>query len=123
MSAGVFENVKYELDATNGGYIMSGRVQPETLAATDGTNANAEPAGAINAPGSAKVSKGRREFGVGMRRVLLTLTGSAPAGYSGEDVVIPVLTPATFTAWVKDTEITYQGTTWEVKERYAESVK
>lgn len=123
MSAGTFQNTKYQMDATNGGYILRARAQPETLAATDGTNANDEPAGAISGPGSAKASKGRREFGVGMRKVVLELDGTAPTGYSGDDVVIPVLTPATFTAWVIGTEITYQGTTWKVKERYAENAK
>jgi hypothetical protein len=58
-----------------------------------------------------------------MRKVVLELTGSAPTGYSGDDVVIPVLTPATYTAWAVGTEITYQATTWDVKERYPESVK
>lgn len=123
MSAGTYDTTKYEMDATNGGYILKARVQPETLAATDGTNANDAPAGDIDAPGSAKVSKGKREFGVGMRKVVLELTGTAPDGYSGDDVVIPVLTPATYTAWSIGTEITYLETTWEVKERYPESVK
>jgi len=123
MSAGAFENTKYEMDSTNGGYILKARAQPETLAASDGTNANDAPAGAINGPGSAKASKGKREFGVGMRKVVLELTGAAPAGYSGDDVIIPVLTPATFTAWVIGTEVSYQSTTWKIKERYPESVK
>jgi hypothetical protein len=122
MSAGTFDIVQYELDSSNGSYIMAARVQPETLAATDGTTPNSAPAGAINAPGTAKASKGKKEFGVGMRYVNLELVGAAPTDYSGQNIRIPVLTPATFAAWTKNTEITYLDTTWKVIGRIPESV-
>lgn len=122
MSAGEFTNEIYQLDSSNGGFFMSCRVQPETLAATDGTNANDSAAGPVDAPGRAKSVKGKREFGVGMRAVTLELTGTAPANYSGGNVRIPVLTPATFSAWTVGTSITYLATTWDVVGRSPESV-
>lgn len=123
MSAGAFENAFYETSSENGGFVLRCRVQPETLAATIGAVANAGNAGPATAPGSATISQGRRSAGVNMRYVTLGFTGAAPADYSGDPVRIPVLTPATFTAWTLGATGTYLGSDVEVLSRVGETVK
>lgn len=115
MSAGSFQRVKYEADNARGGGIYRMRVQPETLALTDGTITNAEPADPVDQRIRAKVSKTRREIGLGPRKLLLAFTGPLPDGYSGDEVLVPILTPATFSAWsVEGTALTYLGVPVEV---------
>lgn len=109
MSAGPFQSVFYETSSENGGFVLRARVQPETLAATVATIANASAVGPANAPGSATISQGRRSAGVNMRYVTLGWTAAPPAGYSGDPVRIPVLDPATFTAWTLGETGTYLG--------------
>lgn len=123
MSAGAFETAFYGLSAENGGFTIRCRVQPETLAAEIGGTANAGAAGPADAPGSATISQGRRSAGVNMRYVTLGFTGAAPAGYSGDPVRIPVLTPATFAAWTLGATGTYLGAAVEVLGRVGETVK
>jgi len=123
MSAGAFENTFYELSDENGGFIMRARVQPETLAATIGSTANAGAAGPADAPGSATISQGRRSAGVNMRYVSLRWTGDPPEGYDGLTARIPVLTPATFAAWTLGATGTYLGEAVEVVGRTGETVK
>jgi len=123
MSSGTFTTSKYELSSDNGGYIVKCRVQPETLTATFASTENDPPAGAINAPGSARSSKGRREFGIGMRYVTIEFTGTLPTGYSGDLVKIPVLTPATYAAWTEEATGTYLGVAAKIKSKSLESVK
>lgn len=122
MSAGEFDRAKYELSSDNGGGIASVRVQPETIAATIAGVANDEPAGDVNLPVTAKVSKGKREFGIGCRTVTLEFTGTPPDGYSGDPVTIPGLTPAFFAAAVKGATGTYLSQDVEVVGRSPESV-
>lgn len=122
MSAGVFQTARYELDSTNGGYVMRCRVQPETLSATFASVANAQAGGSVNAPGSAKASKGKREFGVGMRSVSIEFTGTPPTGYSDENVRIPVLDPDTYASWVLEATGTYLGVAAKIVGRTPESV-
>lgn len=124
MSAGEFNRTaRYEMDAANGGYITKARVQPETLAATDGTTVNAIPEGSVDLPISAYARKGKKEYGVGMRRVILTNPSPVPTGYTGEDVSIPVMTPATYGAWAIGATITYLDSDWELLDKVAEEVQ
>lgn len=123
MSAGSFDTAFYELSADNGGYIMRCRVQPETLAAEIDSVANAGAEGPADAPGSATISQGRRSAGVNMRYVTLGWTAAPPAGYSGDPVRIPVLTPTTFAAWTLGATGTYLGAAVEVLGRVGETVK
>lgn len=123
MSAGDFESSKYELSAENGGYIGKIRVQPETLAATFNATANAAPVGATNMPGSVKVSRGKRELGVGARSATIRFTSTPPDGYSGDDVTIPILTPATAAAWTDESTGTYLGVAAKIISKSPESVK
>lgn len=122
MSAGAFTVTKYETSADNGSFILSCRVQPETLTATIDGVANSAPAGATNAPGSATVSTGRRSAGVNMRYVTLKFTGALPDGYKGDNVRIPVLTPATYAAWTREKTGTYLGVGVQVVGRTNETV-
>lgn len=92
MSEGAFTNTKYQ--ASYAAIIHPIRVQEETLAATLDGVANAAPAGAINNPVSARVGKSRRTLGLGARMVTLEFTAAPPAGYTGDPVRIPALTPA-----------------------------
>ena len=123
MSAGPFTDTFYELDATNSGLVVKAKVQPETLAATDGSNANVGATGPADLGITAKVSKGNNEFGIKMRRVSLTLvTGTPAGGVESTRVTIPVMTPATYAAWVDGTQITYLGATWQVRKRFPEEL-
>jgi len=123
MSAGEFVTDFYETSDENGGFILRCRVQPETLAAEINSVANAGADGPATAPGSATISQGRRSAGVNMRYVTLGWTATPPTGYSGDPVRIPVLTPATFTAWTLGETGTYQGAAVEVLSRVGETVK
>jgi hypothetical protein len=124
MSAGSFDRTaRYELDTDNGGYIVKARVQPETLAATDGTDANAIPADPVDISIHAYARKGKKEYGIGMRRVILTDPDPIPDGYSGEDVSIPVMTPATFAAWSEGDAITYLGSSWTLLDKVNEELQ
>lgn len=111
MSAGRFTRTRYELDQANGGIVLACKVQPETLAATIGTTANAAPADPVDFNFSATISQGRRSAGVNMRSVTLAWTTDPPEGYAaGGTIRIPVLTPATFAAWTLGATGTYLGT-------------
>lgn len=123
MSAGAFTTTKYQMSSENGGYVLSCRVQPETLDAEIDSVENLAPLGAINAPGSAVISRGRRARGVNMRYVTLKWTGAKPAGYSGATVRIPVLTPSAFAAWEVEKTGTYLNLPVQVVGRTSETVK
>lgn len=123
MSAGEFSTSKYQCSADNGSYILACRVQPETLAATIDSVANDAPTGAVNAPGSATISQGRRSAGVNMRYVTLEWTGTKPTNYSGDTVRIPVLKPETFAAWTLGSTGTYLSQNVKVVGRNNETVK
>lgn len=122
MSSGRFQDVFYELSAENGGGKALARVQPETLAATIGGVANIAAGGPATIPGSAVISRGRRSNGINMRYVTLAWVGEPPVGYEGLTVKIPVLTPATFTAWIKGGTGTYLATPVKVAGRTSEKV-
>lgn len=122
MSSGSFQTAKYQLDSGNGAGIASCRVQPETLAASINSTANSEPSGAVTLPASAKVSGGKREFGIAMRTVTLEFTSTIPDGYTGDNVRIPVMTEATYASWTKGQTGTYLGSDVRVVGRSPEVV-
>jgi len=123
MSAGEFESTFYELDTGNGGAIARARVQPETLAATIDTVPNAAPAGPATLPVSASASNGIREYGIRMRQVTLRWTGTIPDGYSGDDVIIPVMQEGTYASWTLGAVGTYLSNGVEVVGRSPERVR
>lgn len=122
MSAGKFINSFYE---TNGGAIARIKVQPETELAQLGGGVNDAPAGPPTISTSVKVSKARREYGIGPRKVGFKFdSGQAPTGYEdGSLHYIPVLTRARYDATVVGETYTYLGGTGEVVSKLEESVK
>lgn len=123
MSAGAFETARYEAGAENGGGIYSITVQPETLALQIGGVTNASPAGAVDQIVRAKARKGTREYGVGARAVRLEFTGSPPTAYSGDQVVVPVMTPDAFLAYTVGATGTYLGAAVAVVSRLPERIR
>jgi len=95
MSAGEFTRSVYE---TNEGNFANIKVQPETLLATIDGVINVAGAGPTNQEASAQVSKGKRTIGINARTVTLEWVSGVPAGYSGDPVTIPALTPAFYNA-------------------------
>ena len=120
MSAGEFTTSRYEAGADNGGGIYSIRVQPETLALALGGTDNDPPAGAANQPIATRARKSAREYGVGARAVQLRFTAAAPAGYSGDEVTVPIMTPDLFAAAVPKTVGVYLAVPVEVVSRIPE---
>ena len=123
MSAGEFERSKYEASVDNGGGIYPIRVQPETTLLAIAGTANDPPAGAVDQRVTAKASKGKREYGVGPRQVVLAWTGAPPTDYSGDNVTVPVLTPGAFADYTIGATGTYLGAACEVVSRLPESVR
>lgn len=128
MSSGKFEITKYEsteLTIGAAAAIMPIKLQPETVLFAAGT-ANTAPTGAVNLPLFAQVGKTKREYGVSPRKVVigwaLDANGvpDAPAGYSGDDLEIPVLTAAAYAAYVPGTVGSYLGKGVVIKSRIPE---
>ena len=95
MSAGNFVTSRYETNSPGlGGIIMPIKVQPETILLTIAGVGNDPPAGAVDFPLRVSVSAGNSEYGVRPRKATLRFTGTPPTGYSGDDVTVPLLTPA-----------------------------
>jgi hypothetical protein len=122
MSAGQFIRSFYE---TNGGAIARIRVQPETELANIGGTVNDAPAGPPTVSTQVKVSKSRREFGIGPRKVGFVFdAGQQPTGYlAGQIYYIPVLTRAVYDSFVVGDVITYLGGTGDIVSKTEESVK
>jgi len=108
MSAGQFSRSFYE---TDGGTILSIRVQPETIIV--GTNPAAT--GPATGEGSASATGGRRRLGINARRIRAQWTGEAPDGYDPDGTLtIPILTPTAYTTLQKGDTFTYLGEEVEV---------
>lgn len=122
MSAGIFQDSIYEAD---NGLFYPCRVQPETLAMTVDGTANAEAAGPAPAGvPSANMRGSKRQNGITARTVSLKLPagGTPPDGYSGDNLVVPVMTPALFSAISRSSTVVYLGATWRVAGTSPESV-
>lgn len=123
MSAGAFTTTKYEAD---NGTIHRIRLQPETVAATDGTTANDPPEEDINdAAVSAKASRGANEIGLRPRAVGGPWNEDGlPDGYKpGSSAEVVVLTPETYAEWTIGTSIDYNGGSFTVQTRRPQDVK
>ena len=110
MSAGAFILSRYETSsAALGGIIMPIKIQPETEALVIGGVTNTPPAGAVDFPLRVSVSATDGEYGVKPRKVTLRFTDPAdvPTGYSGQDVIVPLLTPAAEAAAIPEAVGTY----------------
>lgn len=123
MSAGRFSLVTYETDSADLGQLfMPIRLQPETLALVIGGATNAAPLDAITLPLRVSVSAGEREYGVKPRKVTIRFTDptNLPAGYSGDDITLPVPDPAVFAAFTLNAVGTYLGSPVQLISKKAE---
>lgn len=114
MSQGAFVKSRYEF--TTGSTpgltetpICPITVQPETIGLTIGGASNDPPVGGTNIDVSASVSKGKRQYGIGPRKVSLRFTGTLPAGYTGDNVIVPILTNSFFNSISTGDTGTYLG--------------
>lgn len=123
MSSGPFTDTFYETSVENGGFVLRCRLQPETLAASFASTANAGVDGPATAPGSATISQGRRTAGVNMRYVTVAWDADPPTNYSGLTARIPVPDPAVFAAWTLGATGTYLGTDATIVGRTGETIK
>lgn len=109
MSAGVFENARYESDTL--GVIMSARVQPETKQLILGGATNEDAGTTVTLPLRVNISGSRNSLGVKPRTVTLKWVVAPPEGYqpSGR-LVVPILTKTLWDAIDEDiTTGTYLG--------------
>lgn len=122
MSAGSFIRSRYQ---TNGGAICRIRVQPETELMGVGAGFNDAPEGAVNTATTAKVSKGRREYGIGPRKIGIVFdAGNEPDGYNPGDILyVPILKRTTYDAIVVDGTVTYLANSARVVSKLEESIK
>lgn len=122
MSAGKFIRSRY---ITNGGAIARIRVQPETELASIGGTLNSAPVGAPTVPSRAKVSKGRREVGIGPRKIGVAFSpGQEPDGYEPDTIIyVPALTRTFYDAAVVDQTMTYLTSQAVIVSKLEESVR
>lgn len=117
MSAGNFVKTRYAASYGAGTQIHPIRLQPESIAADFGGDANEPPAGAVNNPISAVVSRGARAKGLRPRFVTLKIEPeqAAPPEYASFSTTkLVVLTPGVFNAITEGSTVAYLGTTWTV---------
>jgi hypothetical protein len=126
MSAGKFIKSTYEAD---NGVTHPIKIQPETLVASLGGAPNVVPAkgaGLGNSKISAKVSKGKREIGLGPRMVSITYPNTeagTPPGYDiGTVLTIPVLEKTTWDSISEGDSATYLGKSGTITATIPESV-
>lgn len=127
MSAGKFIKSTYEAD---NGVTHPIRIQPESVAASLGGSPNTIPAkgtGLNNSKISAKVSKGKRERGLGPRMVTISFPDTeagVPDGYKpGTVLAIPVLKKDTWDALSEGDAVTYLGKSGTIASTIPESVR
>ena len=120
MSAGAFSLEKYELD---NGQISPIRVQPETVAFTDGTDANDSPTGAITLNLFARARKGNREYGIGARFVTIQWDAAPPAGYQDDALQIPILDKSVFDGYALGGGYTYLGSACSIISKTGERLR
>lgn len=128
MSSGAFTRTKYEFNSNAAPGLTETpvvpiRVQPETVALSIGGGSNSPPAGDINLEVTATVSKGARQNGIGPRKVVLEFTAAPPAGYEGDDLIVPILTQSFFDSFATGATGTYLGADIEVVSKISENLR
>jgi len=112
MSAGAFERAKYAQSGTAN--IFPCRAQPETKGLTLNSVSNAYPTAAVTAGlPRIKLRKSRREVGLPIRTVTVTLTAAGTVGTSeyaaGTSHVIPVFQESVWNGYGEEQTGTYLG--------------
>ena len=121
MSAGAFVLSKYE---ANNGDIYPIRLQPESLDLEIATVSNDEPAGAVDQPTRAKVSRARGAIGIRPRKVSIRFTDPAPTGYKADQsYTIPVLQASLWDSAIAGTVASYLGVAAVVISRSPEDIR
>lgn len=122
MSAGTFTISKYECSTL--GVVMPIKLQPETNVFAAG-EANSEPTGPITLDLFAHVNGGKSEYGVTPRKVRIKFTDPAdlPDGYTGDELVVPVMREAAYDAYVRGTTGTYLGSAIQIVSKIPEYVR
>lgn len=117
MSSGSFVSSKYEMDD---GRVIPIRIQPETL-----STVNTVPAAALTPDmPTAKVSKSKREFGIGARFITLKWKTTIPEGYKETGFVkVPILQLSVFNGLAKGADYEYLGTTAEIVSKTPQDIK
>lgn len=119
MSAGEFQNAKYE---ANNGDIHNIVIQPETIIA----GFNVEPTAAVDNDVTAYASaSGRKKYGVHARyiRAKWNDPNDVPTGYDPRGrLLIPILTVSSFNSIAKNQTFTYLGKTAQVLTKQSEQV-
>ena len=111
--------IKAKYQANNGD-IHPIRLNQETL-----NSAGPQPAGAITSSLSADVRKGKREYGLGPRGVMISQTlGTTPDTFK-RYAFLPVLSEASYDAgnFVIGGTVSYKDNAWTVESLVPESVK
>lgn len=121
MSAGQFTITKYE-STELGGAVMPIKVLGSTVIFAAGA-ANTAPEGPITIPLFVNVSANRGEYGVKPRKVTFEFTAAPPAGYTGDNLTVPVLTEAAYAAYAPGVTGTYLGAAVRVVSRTPEFAK
>lgn len=117
MSAGPFTRAFYQLSSENGGGVVACRVQPETL------TFQVAPSGPATIPGRARMSGGKRRFGINARAITGVWVGAAPDGYDPNGTIrIPILNPADYATLSLGETITYLGNDLQIVGRTPEAV-
>lgn len=113
MSSGTFSRSKYQAD---NGDIHPVRIQPETaLAVFAPGGPNTAPAAAVDNPTYARVSGGRRRYGLKCRSVRIQFQDPAPDGYApNSTITLPVLTTAVYNAITPGGTVSYLNSTADI---------
>lgn len=125
MSSGSFVRSRYGADYGDGTAIHPIRVQPETISLTINSEDNDPPAGAINNPISAIVSRGKRSSGLIPRIITLQFPATGqPTGYKALGFVrVPALNATIWQSAQRGDTATYLGVSCTVVSKSAEEAK
>jgi len=122
MSAGAFENGRYQLD---NGDVARCRAQPESKALAYSSATNAYTTDAVTRPGRVRLRQSKRSFGVIARSITVRLPATGqPTGYKpGSLLTIPIFTTAFYDALALAEEVTYLGVNCELVSRSPEIIR
>lgn len=92
-----------------------------TMATANLAAAGAPPGGGVSSGIKAKISKGKREYGLAPRGLRLARTiGTAPDTFV-RYAFLPILTPGVYAPILLHSTVTYSGQSWEVIKKIPEN--